>query len=41
MEWFMDRYNVIRKAESGIVNDPNGRFSKPENLIAAIPGSFT
>ena len=36
MEWFMDRYRVTRDRESGIVNDPNGWFSKPEDLVAAI-----
>ena len=36
LEWFMDRYRVTRDRESGIVNDPNGWFSKPEDLIAAI-----
>ena len=36
VEWFMDRYRVTRDRESGIVNDPNGWFSKPEDLIATI-----
>ena len=36
LEWFIDRYHVTRDRESGIVNDPNGWFSKPEDLIAAI-----
>ena len=36
IEWFIDRYRVTRDRESGIVNDPNGWFSKPEDLIAAI-----
>jgi len=34
--WFIDRYRVTRDRESGIVNDPNGWFSKPEDLVAAI-----
>ena len=36
LEWFIDRYRVTRDWESGIVNDPSGWFSKPEDLIAAI-----
>ena len=36
LEWFIDRYRVTRDRESGIVNDPNGWFSQPEDLIAAI-----
>ena len=36
LEWFIDRYRVTQDKESGIVNDPNGWFSKPEDLIAAI-----
>ena len=36
IEWFIDRYRVTRDRESGIVNDPNGWFSKPEDLITAI-----
>ena len=36
LEWFIDRYRVTRDRESGIVNDPNGWFAKPEDLIAAI-----
>ena len=34
--WFIDRYRVTRDRRSGIVNDPNGWFSKPEDLITAI-----
>ena len=34
--WFIDRYRVTRDSESGILNDPNGWFSKPEDLVAAI-----
>ena len=36
LEWFIDRYRVTRDRESGIVNDPNDWFSKPEDLVAAI-----
>ena len=36
IEWFIDRYRVARDRQSGIVNDPNGWFSKPEDLIMAI-----
>ena len=37
LEWFIDRYqdqNRIKK--SGIVNDPNGWFENPRDLITAI-----
>ena len=34
--WLIDRYRVTRDRESGIVNDPNGWFSRPEDLISAI-----
>ena len=36
IEWFIDRYRVTRDQESGILNDPNAWFLKPEDLIAAI-----
>ena len=36
LEWFIDRYRIVRDRESGIVNDPNGWFDDPRNLIAAI-----
>ena len=36
LEWFIDRYRVTQDKESGIVNDPNGWFAQPEDLIAAI-----
>jgi predicted helicase len=36
IEWFIDRYRLTRDRESSIVNDPNGWFSKPEDLVAAI-----
>ena len=36
LEWFIDRYHVTQDRESGIINDPNGWFSKPEDLVNAI-----
>ena len=36
LEWFIDRYRVTRNKDSGIVNDPNGWFEDPRDLIAAI-----
>ena len=36
LEWFIDRYRVTRDRESGIVNDPNGWFDAPEDLVSAI-----
>ena len=36
LEWFIDRYRITRDKESGIVNDPNGWFDDPRDLIAAI-----
>ena len=36
LEWFIDRYRIVQDKESGIVNDPNGWFEQPEDLIAAI-----
>ena len=36
LEWFIDRYRITRDRESGIVNDPNGWFDAPRDLIAAI-----
>ena len=30
------RYKIKRDKESGIVNDPNGWFAHPRDLIAAI-----
>ena len=36
LEWFLDRYRITRDKESGIVNDPNGWFDDPRDLIAAI-----
>ena len=34
--WFIDRYRVTRDKRSGIVNDPNGWFADPRDLITAI-----
>ena len=36
LEWFIDRYKVVQDKHSGIVNDPNDWFERPEDLIAAI-----
>ena len=36
LEWFIDRYRVVRDKESGIVNDANGWFDDPRDLVAAI-----
>ena len=36
LEWFIDRYRLTQDKESGIVNDPNGWFGDPKDLIAAI-----
>ena len=34
--WFIDRYRVKQDSHSGIVNDPNGWFEDPRDLITAI-----
>ena len=34
--WFIDRYQIQRDTKSGIVNDPNGWFEDPRDLIAAL-----
>ncbi len=34
--WFIDRYKVTQDKESGIVNNPNGWFDDPKDLITAI-----
>ncbi|MCY4426446.1 MAG: DEAD/DEAH box helicase family protein [Halieaceae bacterium] len=34
--WFIDRYRVTRDTQSGILNDPNGWFNDPKDLITAI-----
>ena len=36
LEWFIDRYRITRDKDSGIVNDPNGWFEDPRDLIAAF-----
>ena len=36
LEWFIDRYRIKRDKESGILNDPNGWFANPRDLITAI-----
>ena len=36
LEWFIHRYRIMQDKESGIVNDPNGWFEQPEDLITAI-----
>ncbi len=36
LEWFIDRYRIVRDRRSGIVNDPNGWFDDPRDLITAF-----
>ena len=36
LEWFIDRYKIKQDKNSGIINDPNGWFDKPRDLITAI-----
>ena len=36
LDWFIERYRIRQDKESGIVNDPNGWFDDPRDLIAAI-----
>ena len=36
LEWFIDRYRIKQDRESGIINDPNGWFDNPRDLITAI-----
>ena len=36
LEWFINRYKIKTDKNSGIVNDPNGWFENPRNLITAI-----
>lgn len=36
LEWFIDRYKITKDKESCIVNDPNGWFNDPQDLITAI-----
>ncbi len=36
LEWLIDRYRIVRDRDSGIVNDPNGWFDDPRDLIATL-----
>ncbi len=36
LEWFIDRYRITQDKQSGIINDPNGWFDDPRDLITAI-----
>ncbi len=36
LEWFIDRYKITQDKQSGIVNDPNGWFDDPRDLVAAV-----
>ena len=36
LEWFINRYRIVRDKKRNIVNDPNGWFDDPRDLIAAI-----
>ena len=36
LEWFIDRYKIKRDRDSGILNDPNGWFENPRDLVTAI-----
>ena len=36
LEWFIDRYYIKTDKDSGIINDPNGWFADPRDLITAI-----
>ena len=36
LEWFIDRYKITQDTDSGIVNDPNGWFADPRDLVTAI-----
>ena len=36
LEWFIDRYKIKQDKDSGIINDPNGWFDNPRDLITAI-----
>ena len=36
LEWFIDRYKIKRDKDSGILNDPNGWFEDPRDLVTAI-----
>ena len=34
--WFMDRYRIRKDKQSGKINDPNGWFKEPQDLITAF-----
>ena len=36
LEWFIDRYYIKTDRDSGIVNDPNGWFADPRDLVMGI-----
>ena len=36
IEWFIDRYKITQDKNSGIINDSNGWFENPRDLITAI-----
>ena len=36
LQWFIDRYKIKQDKESGIVNDPNGWFENPRDIVTAI-----
>ena len=36
LEWFIDRYKIVQDKHSGILNDPNDWFERPEDLVRAI-----
>ena len=36
LEWFIDRYKITKDTDSGIINDPNGRFENSRDLVTAI-----
>ena len=36
LEWFIDRYRIAKDKHSGIVNDPNHWFERPQDLGSAI-----
>ena len=36
LEWFIDRYKIKQDRESGIINDPNGWFENPRDLVPTI-----
>ena len=36
LEWFIDRYKIKTDTDSGIVNDANGWFAHPRDIVPAI-----